>query len=112
MKLILPATDLLLEQDAAHLVNTASIFGVFAGALGPYGVSKHAVVALTETLAGPRSCQVRPSRPAPNSSTAWQCSEPLLPRWPGSWSTGSGRRGSTCSRWLTGTAGCSAGVRR
>ncbi len=41
---------LLLEQDAAHMVNTASIFGVFAGTLGPYGVSKHAVVALTETL--------------------------------------------------------------
>jgi NAD(P)-dependent dehydrogenase (short-subunit alcohol dehydrogenase family) len=41
---------LLLEQDAAHIVNTASIFGVFAGALGPYGVSKHAVVALSETL--------------------------------------------------------------
>jgi NAD(P)-dependent dehydrogenase (short-subunit alcohol dehydrogenase family) len=41
---------LLLRQDAAHMVNTASIFGVFAGALGPYGVSKHAVVALTETL--------------------------------------------------------------
>jgi NAD(P)-dependent dehydrogenase (short-subunit alcohol dehydrogenase family) len=41
---------LLLEQDAAHIVNTASIFGVFAGALGPYGVSKHAIVALTETL--------------------------------------------------------------
>jgi NAD(P)-dependent dehydrogenase (short-subunit alcohol dehydrogenase family) len=41
---------LLLEQDSAHLVNTASIFGVFAGTLGPYGVSKHAVVALTETL--------------------------------------------------------------
>jgi NAD(P)-dependent dehydrogenase (short-subunit alcohol dehydrogenase family) len=40
----------LLEQDAAHLVNTASIFGVFAGSLGPYGVSKHAVTALTETL--------------------------------------------------------------
>lgn len=40
----------LLEQDAGHMVNTASIFGVFAGALGPYGVSKHAVVALTETL--------------------------------------------------------------
>jgi NAD(P)-dependent dehydrogenase (short-subunit alcohol dehydrogenase family) len=40
----------LLEQDAAHIVNTASVFGVFAGALGPYGVSKHAVVALTETL--------------------------------------------------------------
>ena len=29
---------LLLEQDAAHIVNTASIFGVFAGALGPYGI--------------------------------------------------------------------------
>ncbi len=41
---------LLLEQDAAHVVNTASIFGVFAGALGPYGISKHAVVALSETL--------------------------------------------------------------
>jgi len=40
----------LLEQQAGHMVNTASIFGVFAGALGPYGVSKHAVVALTETL--------------------------------------------------------------
>ncbi len=40
----------LLEQDAGHLVNTSSIFGVFAGALGPYGVSKHAVTALTETL--------------------------------------------------------------
>src|SRR6202167_6136840 len=40
----------LLEQDAGHMVNTASIFGVFAGALGPYGVTKHAVVALTETL--------------------------------------------------------------
>ena len=41
---------LLLEQEAAHVVNTASVFGVFAGALGPYGVSKHAVVALSETL--------------------------------------------------------------
>lgn len=41
---------LLLEQDAGHMVNTSSIFGVFAGALGPYGVSKHAVTALTETL--------------------------------------------------------------
>ena len=40
----------LLDQDAGHLVNTSSIFGVFAGALGPYGVSKHAVTALTETL--------------------------------------------------------------
>jgi NAD(P)-dependent dehydrogenase (short-subunit alcohol dehydrogenase family) len=40
----------LLEQDTGHLLNTSSIFGVFAGALGPYGVSKHAVTALTETL--------------------------------------------------------------
>lgn len=40
----------LLEQDAGHLLNTSSIFGVFAGTLGPYGVSKHAVTALTETL--------------------------------------------------------------
>jgi NAD(P)-dependent dehydrogenase (short-subunit alcohol dehydrogenase family) len=41
---------LLAEQDAAHVLNTASVFGVFAGALGPYGISKHAIVALSETL--------------------------------------------------------------
>lgn len=41
---------LLADQDAAHVVNTASVFGVFAGALGPYGISKHAIVALSETL--------------------------------------------------------------
>lgn len=40
----------LLKQDAAHVVNTASIFGVFAGSLGAYGASKHAVVALSEAL--------------------------------------------------------------
>jgi NAD(P)-dependent dehydrogenase (short-subunit alcohol dehydrogenase family) len=40
----------LLRQDAGHLVNTSSVFGVFAGTLGPYGVSKHAVTALTETI--------------------------------------------------------------
>jgi NAD(P)-dependent dehydrogenase (short-subunit alcohol dehydrogenase family) len=41
---------MLMEQDAAHIVNTASVFGLFAGALGPYGISKHAIVALSETL--------------------------------------------------------------
>jgi NAD(P)-dependent dehydrogenase (short-subunit alcohol dehydrogenase family) len=41
---------LLLEQGAGHVVNTASVFGAFAGNLGPYSVSKHGVVALTETL--------------------------------------------------------------
>jgi NAD(P)-dependent dehydrogenase (short-subunit alcohol dehydrogenase family) len=40
----------LLRQDTAHVVNTASIFGVFAGTLGVYGASKHAVVALSEAL--------------------------------------------------------------
>jgi NAD(P)-dependent dehydrogenase (short-subunit alcohol dehydrogenase family) len=40
----------LLEQDTAHLLNTSSVFGVFAGTLGPYGVTKHAVTALTETV--------------------------------------------------------------
>jgi len=40
----------LLEQDAGHVVNTASIFGVFAGTLGIYGPSKHTVVALSEAL--------------------------------------------------------------
>jgi len=40
----------MLEQDAGHVVNTASIFGLFAGTLGIYGASKHAVVALSEAL--------------------------------------------------------------
>ena len=40
----------LLEQEAAHVVNTASVFGLFAGALGIYGPSKHTVVALSESL--------------------------------------------------------------
>ncbi len=40
----------LLEQPAAHVVNTSSVFGIFAGALGPYGISKHAITALSETL--------------------------------------------------------------
>jgi NAD(P)-dependent dehydrogenase (short-subunit alcohol dehydrogenase family) len=40
----------MLTQEVGYVVNTASIFGTFAGSLGPYGISKHAVVALSETL--------------------------------------------------------------
>jgi NAD(P)-dependent dehydrogenase (short-subunit alcohol dehydrogenase family) len=40
----------LLEQPAGHVVNTASIAGLTTGTLGPYSVSKHAVVALSESL--------------------------------------------------------------
>lgn len=40
----------LLEQDAAHVVNTASLAGLISGVLGPYSVSKHGVVALSESL--------------------------------------------------------------
>jgi short-subunit dehydrogenase len=41
----------LMEQDEAHVVNTASIAGLAAGPfMGPYNASKHAVVALSETL--------------------------------------------------------------
>ena len=40
----------LLEQDAAHVVNTASLAGLTSGVLGPYSVTKHAVVALSESL--------------------------------------------------------------
>jgi NAD(P)-dependent dehydrogenase (short-subunit alcohol dehydrogenase family) len=40
----------LLSQDAAHVVNTASVAGLLAGVIGPYSVSKHAVVALSESL--------------------------------------------------------------
>ncbi len=42
---------LLLGQDEAHIVNTASVAGlVSAPMMGPYNASKHAVVALSETL--------------------------------------------------------------
>jgi len=38
------------EQDAAHVVNTASVAGLVAGILGAYSVTKHGVVALSEAL--------------------------------------------------------------
>lgn len=41
---------ILLQQDEAHMVNTASIAGLIPGALGSYSVTKHAVVALSEGL--------------------------------------------------------------
>ncbi len=42
---------LLLQQDEAHIVNTASVAGLVAAPMmGPYNASKHAVVALSETL--------------------------------------------------------------
>jgi NAD(P)-dependent dehydrogenase (short-subunit alcohol dehydrogenase family) len=40
----------LLRQDAAHVVNTASMAGLMTGVLGPYSATKHAVVALSEAL--------------------------------------------------------------
>jgi NAD(P)-dependent dehydrogenase (short-subunit alcohol dehydrogenase family) len=40
----------LLRQDAAHVVNTASLAGLIAGIVGPYSVTKHGVVALSESL--------------------------------------------------------------
>lgn len=41
---------LLLEQDEGHVVNTASMAGLTSGVLGPYSVTKHGVVALSEAL--------------------------------------------------------------
>jgi NAD(P)-dependent dehydrogenase (short-subunit alcohol dehydrogenase family) len=41
---------LLLQADEGHVVNTASGAGLIPGALGSYGVTKHAVVALSEAL--------------------------------------------------------------
>jgi NAD(P)-dependent dehydrogenase (short-subunit alcohol dehydrogenase family) len=40
----------LLKQDEGHVVNTASVAGLVTGALGPYAVTKHALVALSEAL--------------------------------------------------------------
>ena len=42
---------ILLEQDEAHVVNTASMAGLVGGPfMGPYNASKFAVVAISETL--------------------------------------------------------------
>ncbi len=42
---------LLMQQPEAHMVNTASIAGLVAAPfMGPYNASKHAVVAISETL--------------------------------------------------------------
>lgn len=42
---------ILLEQNDGHIVNTASVAGLFAAPfMGPYSVSKFGVVALSETL--------------------------------------------------------------
>jgi NAD(P)-dependent dehydrogenase (short-subunit alcohol dehydrogenase family) len=41
----------LLDQGHGHIVNTASVAGLFAGPfMGPYNASKYAVVAVSETL--------------------------------------------------------------
>jgi NAD(P)-dependent dehydrogenase (short-subunit alcohol dehydrogenase family) len=43
----------MVEQKLGHIVNTASIAGLMsAPGMGPYNVSKHAVVSLSETLFG------------------------------------------------------------
>jgi NAD(P)-dependent dehydrogenase (short-subunit alcohol dehydrogenase family) len=43
---------LLANEDGGHVVNTASMAGLLAGAgLGPYCASKHAVVSISESLA-------------------------------------------------------------
>ena len=43
---------LLLEQGEGHIVNTASVAGLYAAPyMGPYNVSKYGVVSLSETLA-------------------------------------------------------------
>ncbi|HEY3833855.1 MAG TPA: SDR family NAD(P)-dependent oxidoreductase [Acidimicrobiia bacterium] len=42
---------ILLQQDESHIVNTASVAGLTAAPfMGPYNASKHAVVAISETL--------------------------------------------------------------
>lgn len=46
-------TKHMVAQNEGHIVNTASIAGLMsAPGMGPYNVSKHAVVTLSETLAG------------------------------------------------------------
>ncbi len=46
-------TPLLVEQGEGHVVNTASMAGLTSpGFMGPYNVSKHGVVTLSETMYG------------------------------------------------------------
>jgi NAD(P)-dependent dehydrogenase (short-subunit alcohol dehydrogenase family) len=46
-------TKIMLEQNEGHIVNTASMAGlVSVPGLGPYNATKHAVVAISETLHG------------------------------------------------------------
>jgi NAD(P)-dependent dehydrogenase (short-subunit alcohol dehydrogenase family) len=41
----------IIEQDAGHIVNTASVAGLVAAPfMGPYNAAKHGVVAISETL--------------------------------------------------------------
>lgn len=48
LRVFLPA---MLEQNEGHIVNTASVAGLFAAPfMGPYNASKFAVVAISETL--------------------------------------------------------------
>jgi len=41
---------MLAAGEAGHIVNTASVAGIVTSAMGPYTISKHAVVALSERL--------------------------------------------------------------
>lgn len=51
----------LLEQDEGHIVNTSSIWGLWTMTInGPYCVTKHGIVALSETLA--QELEVQQSR--------------------------------------------------
>jgi len=43
-------TPVLIAQEEAHVVNTASMAGITSGVLGSYSVTKQAVVGLTEAL--------------------------------------------------------------
>ncbi|MEX2207964.1 MAG: SDR family NAD(P)-dependent oxidoreductase [Myxococcota bacterium] len=54
-------TPLLLEQGEGHIVNTASMAGLISGAGNAlYGVTKHAVVALSEALFNELAAQAQP----------------------------------------------------
>jgi NAD(P)-dependent dehydrogenase (short-subunit alcohol dehydrogenase family) len=52
---------LLLEQGEGHIVNTASVAGLFSAPfMGPYNIAKYGVVALSETLCSELSMQQSP----------------------------------------------------
>ena len=123
---------MLAHGEPGHIVNTCSMTAVVSAA-NMYGITKHAVLALSEVLAadlrrptcsaaagtGPPACATR-SRPTA-SGRAGSCASGCTPRWPRAcrrtrsrtcWRRPSAAMPGTCSRTTTGTSRSGSATRR